>query len=293
MPIKSWIDVKSVAIGDVVYVGGSTSGGNRDDSCTIIKFSTLENEWKVLPLYRATEFAMVCFLDQLVLVGGLDPLNNRVVDYIAMFDQTVSGWIHPYSPLNIPRYDSTVISSNQSIVVAGGWIFSDKKQRTASVEVFDYSSNIWFAADPLPIARSAAKSSILENTLYVMGGFDDIKSYKAVHKVSFNELIDKAKMGNGNVKTQQDSLWKTVEMTPCGRCAALSIQCHLLAVGGYDQQYRSSSSVHLYQSNSQSWVKVGDLPAAQHGSSCSVLPNGEFVVIGGFGVSRVDFMSIS
>lgn len=293
MPIKSWVDVKSVAIGEVVYVGGSTAGGNRDDSCTIIKFSIRENEWKVLPFYRATDFAMVCFLDQLVLVGGLDPLNGNVVDYIAVFDHSVNKWIHPYSPLNIPRYDSTVISDNQSIVVAGGWMY--KRQRTASVEVFDYTSNMWFVADPLPIPRSAAKSSVLGNSLYIMGGFDDIKSYRAVHKVAFKELINKAKNGKGDVDSekQQDSLWETIEMTPCGRCAAVSIQCHLLAVGGYDQQYRSSSSVHLYQSHTRGWVKVGDLPAAQHGSTCSVLPNGEFVVIGGFGVSRVDFMSLS
>ena len=290
MPIKSWVDVKSVTIDEVVYVGGSTAGGNHDDSCTIIKFVVDKNEWKVLPFYRAAEFAMVCFLNQLVLVGGLDPPTGTVIDYIAVFDQSVNKWIYPYSPLNIPRYDSTVISSNQNIIVAGGW--NCTKQRTASVEVFDYSSNMWFVADSLPIARSAAKSSMLGNTLFIMGGFDDIKSFKTVHKVAFNELINKAKNAKDS-EMQQDPLWETIEMTPLGRCGAVSIQRHLLAVGGYDQQGRSSSSVHLYQSNTQGWVKIGDLPSAQHGSTCSVLPNGEFLVIGGFGVSRVDFMSIS
>ncbi len=293
MPIKSWSDVRSVTIGEVVYVGGSTAGGSQDAGCTVIKFYFQQNLWTVLPQYKVDEFAMVCFLDQLVLIGGLDPTKTIIVDYIAMFDNTVNKWTFPYSPLNIARYDSTAISSNQSIVVAGGWINCEKKRiRSTSVEVFDLSTNMWFIADSLPIARSAAKSSMLGNTLYLLGGFDDIKSYRTVHKVVFKELFDKAVRERNNPGSLQTTLWQTVERTPLGRCAALSIECYLLAIGGYNEQFRASSSIHLLQPDTMDWVKVGDLPTAQHGSTCSALSNGEFIVIGGYGVSRVDFMSI-
>ncbi len=63
---------------------------------------------------------------------------------------------------------------------------------------------------------------------------------------------------------------------------AVSLHDSLLAVGGEDDQKRRSSAIHLYNPQTRQWTKVGDVPAALSSCSCTVLPSGELIVLGGW-----------
>ena len=109
--------------------------------------------------------------------------------------------------------------------------------------------------------------------------------------VDLKDLIAKAVF-----KQATPTLWQSIEDTIFGCSAPLSVGESLLAVGGWDDHYKPSSSIHLYQPDTRRWVKVGDLPTARYHCTCSVLPNGEVNVAGGFNgsssISTVDFLSI-
>ncbi len=287
MPIKMSGSVQSVVIGDTVYVGGGLAGNHRD-SCTVMKLE--QDQWTKLPEYTAKYFAMTSLANRLVLVGGRDPRNNERTNQLAVFES--GEWTHPYPPMNIARSSSTAVSFNNHIIVAGG--SDDKGHAVSSVEVLDVASRRWYIAQSLPNPRPGLKSTLIGNTLYLMGGFDHTRgATKTVHHVDLSELIAKA-LSNLDTPT----LWQTLQEVPLVWSAPLSIGRSLLAVGGRDDRANPSLSIHLYQPDTRRWVKVGDLPTARDNCTCSVLPSGEVIVAGGLRkllnyIPTVDFFSIS
>ena len=252
MPIKMGYSVQSVVIGDTVYVGGCSAGNHRD-MCTVMKLE--QDQWTKLPEYTAKYFAMTSLANRLVMVGGVDPRNNNCTNQLAGFE--LRKWTHPYPPMNIARLCSTAVSFNNHIIVAGG---CDDKGYTSSVEVLDVASRRWYIAQSLPNPRSSLKSTLIGNTLYLMGGVDHTDmTTKTVHHVDLNELIAKS-LSNLDTPT----LWQTLQKVPLVRSAPLSIGRSLLAVGGADDRGNPSSSIHVYQPDTRRWVKVGDLPTSAH-----------------------------
>ena len=285
MPIEMGSTVQSVVIGDTVYVGGGDAG-NDHDRCTAMKLE--QDQWTKLPEYTAMYFTMTSLANRLVLVGGNNPRNKKRTNQLAVFES--GEWPHPYPPMNIARIFSTAVSFNNHIIVAGGY---DDKGRTSSVEVLDVASRRWYIAQSLPNPRSELKSTLIRNTLYLMGGSDHTRATKTVHHVDLDELIAKA-LSNLDTPT----LWQTLQEVPLVFSAPLSIGRSLLAVGGRDDRANPSSSIHLYQPDTRRWVKVGDLPTARYCCTCSVLPSGEVIVAGGqteplTSIPTIDFFYIS
>ena len=285
MPIKMGGSVQSVVIGDTVYVGGGNAGNDRD-MCTVMKLE--HDQWTKLPEYTAMYFAMTSLANRLVLVGGNNPRNKKRTNQLAVFES--GEWTHPYPPMNIARAYSTAVSFNNHIIVAGGY---NDKVRISSVEVLEVASRRWYIAQSLLNPRSVLKSTLIGNTLYLMGGVDPTGPTKIVHHVDLNELIAKA-LSNLDTPT----LWQTLQEVPLKFSAPLSIGRSLLAVSGQDDRHNTSSSIHLYQPDTRRWVKVGDLPTARYYFTCSVLPSGEVIVAGGqtnsfIYAQTVDFFSIS
>ncbi len=270
MPIGMGFSVQSVVIGDTVYVGGGDADNHRDE-CTVMKLE--QDQWTKLPEYTAMYFAMTSLTDRLVLVGGQDPRSYKRTNQLAVFES--GEWTHPYPPMNIARGCSTAVSFNNHIIVAGGR--DDKGRISSTVEVLDVASRRWYIAQSLPNPRSGLKSTLIGNTLYLMGGWDHTAlAIKTVHHVDLNELVAKA-LSNLDTPT----LWQTLQEVPLVYSAPLSIGRSLLAVGGRDDRINPSSSIHLYQPDTRRWVKVGDLPSARYCCTCSVLPSGEVIVAGG------------
>ena len=253
-----------------------------------MKLNLQSDKWTELPQYSARNFAMTSLVNQLVLVGGWDPMAGKPTNRIAVYES--GQWINRYPPMNIARHFPTAVSFNNYIIVAGGR-YSDVQGPNSSVEVLDLVSRIWYNAESLPNPRRELKStSVIGNTLYIKGGYT-----KVVHKVDLNELVTKALS-----KLATPTLWQTIEDTPHYYSAALNVGGSLLAVGGQDDGDNPSSSIHLYQPDTKRWVKVGDLPTARYNCTCSVLSSGEVIVAGGetepsmiIYLSTVEFLSIS
>ena len=285
MPIKMSSSVQSVVIGDTVYVGGGNAYEDDHDR-TVMKLE--QDQWTKLPVHTAKWFAMTSLANRLVLVGGFYPRNSKLTNQLSIFES--GKWTHPYPPMNIARHSSTAVSFNNHIIVAGGR--HDKGRASSSVEVLDVASIRWYIAQSLPNSRSLLKSTLIGNTLYLMGGYDHTGSTKTVHHVDLNELIAKA-LSNRDIPT----LWQTLQEVPLKHSAPLNIGRSLLAVGGKDDTRNPSSSIHLYQPDTRRWVKVGDWPTARYNCTCSVLSSGEVIVAGGEKkclsyIQTVDFLSV-
>ena len=287
MPVKMGATVQSVVISESVYVGGGIAD-NLCDECTVMKLDLQRDEWIQLPQYSAMFYAMTSLDNQLVLVGGQSIVTRERTNQIAVFES--GQWTNPFPPMNVSRsYTSTVFYFN-CLIVAGG---SGEQGPLSSVEILDVPSRRWYLAESLPNPQSRMKSTLIGNTLYLMGRFEHTDSTKMVHKVDLKLLIQKTQF-----KQASSTLWQSTEDTPLKRSAPLNVGGSLLAVGGRDDHDNPSSSIHLYQPDTRRWVKVGDLPTARYDCTCSVLPSGEVIVAGGQTgplnyLSTVDFMFIT
>ena len=282
MPFKMSGNVQSVVIKDFVYIGWT---GIEHDMCTVMKLDLQQNILTKLPQYSAKWFAMTSYANELVLVGGQDPVTGNRINQIAQF--TSGRWTNPYPPMITARHSSTAFCFKHYIIVAGGW---DYRRHTSSVEVLDVISRGWYIAESLPNPRYELKSTLIGNILYLMGGWDHTGPTKVVHKVDLNQLISRTVS-----KQATPTLWKSIENTLLEYSTPIKFRGFLLAVGGHDDHGNPSSSIHLYQPEVRRWVKVGEMPTARYNCTCSVLPSGEVIVAGGQTfqeISTVDLLSV-
>ena len=296
--------IQSVIMGDAVYIGGGHAD-NAHDSCRVMKLDLQRDRWSKLPQYSAQWFAMTSLKNQLLLVGGCDLKTRKLTNQIVALE--AGRWTqHHLCPLmNTARHSSAAVSFNDHIIVAGGR--DDKYRCISTVEVLytkqqNVASRQWYFAESLPNPRSSAKFTLIGSTLYLMGGWDQYGRTKVVHEVNINELIFKTPSTQArlalpprNENKATSTLWQKTEDTPLNHSAPLNVGGYLLAVGGQDDNYTPSSSVHFYKPDTRRWEKVRDLPTSRYACTCTVLTSEEVMVAGGFSngkcLATVNFIS--
>ena len=104
-----------------------------------------------------------------------------------------------------------------------------------------------------------------------------LSSCKQVFCVSIPDIVSQTV--DQSTASKLPALWRRLPNTPLTYSAAIALRGFLLTVGGHDNGARTD--IHLYQLESEKWIKVGDLPSAHRYCSCVVLPSGELLVAGG------------
>jgi N-acetylneuraminic acid mutarotase len=82
-------------------------------------------------------------------------------------------------------------------------------------------------------------------------------------------------------------MWKEISGLQTTRSTPLSISGSLLAVGGQDKYGHAVTAIHLYQLDTEEWVKVGDLPTPQYCCTCAMITDREMLVSGGHDDARL------
>lgn len=212
---------------------------------------------------------MTVINNHLTLVGGWDTFTRKVTKLLAVFDPTSEDWTYPYPPMPTPHHSPAVSTYDIWLLVAGGYGGGN----LATVELLNTSTNQWLSASPLPTPCGYMTSTIDQDNWYL------ITSTKQVFRASLPDLVSQA-VSNSSAR-KSPALWCRLQDTPLGYSAATTLRGSLLAVGGLCDDGTSSTTIHLYQSESEKWTKIGDLPTACYYCSCISLPSGELLVVGG------------
>ena len=267
MPFAMSNGIQAVVIGDNVYVGGglSISSGDR-----VMVYSLQAGSWRTLPPCGTQFFAMAVINNQLVLVGGKSMSTGRTTNILSVWDQRSRTWTHPFQVMPTERHSLMAISYQKWLIVAGGVVGAQSDK----VELLDTVSGQWYEGSPLPGKYSGMSSAINGNMWYLSGGWSSQRPTKHVRSVCLDELISQAV--SQSTTPSRPSPWQILPEAPLEHSTVLVLSGALLTVGGW-----FSSSIHLYQPDRRSWVKVGDLPTKLRMCACTTLPNGEIFVAGG------------
>ena len=170
------------------------------------------------------------------------------------------------------RSRCSAIIYDQWLVVAGG--LTSQSDNSLTVEVLNIDSKQWYSGPPTPRPWNSVKAVSIGDEGYFMG--DDM-----TYSVSLPNLI--SQLNSAASSKEGGQIWKAIPGLHLTYSTPLTICGSLLAVGGFDRRLvgKSVTDIHLYQPNTQKWVKVRDLPSPCHSCTCVMITEREMFVAGG------------
>ena len=274
-------DAQAIWIKEELYVGAVLTEGTRRDHARIYIYSRYLNSWTTIdtPVYY---FAMTTYIDKLVIVSGRKFINcdetGPLTDGVLTLHEESHQWeeVEGVPHMNTKRCATCVVSVGCYLIVAGGYIESGMSN---IVEVFD--GHQWVFGTNLPLVIVEMKGVVHDGVWYLMGGRNQEQN---VLCASLEAFQSKAVCKHGT-NSEPSIIWKYLgRQLPYKRSSPAIFGTRLVAVGGkndFPGSQVSTSTIHAYSENTNSWVHTGDLPQRLHSSCTVVLPTGELMVIGG------------
>ena len=271
----------AVLLGGSVYVGGGYEGKSTDDyqySFRLDVYNLTTNQWSSSPITTPYSwFAMTVLDDKLVTAGGRTK-NDEAVKKVLVLN---AGQWKDYSELTIARSCATAVGYRCMLIVVGGYAKVEGTWTVLSTtELLDTINGCWYTCNNLPSPHQQMKAVIMNNELYLLGGFDkDIIGSTQVFFASLDTL-----------STHQLN-WQSAPNTPwCASAPVVMFNKSLLTVGGRQASDMTSQTCKvctLNPSNSQ-WKHLANIPAARHFPAV-VSTTDKMIVIGGMTDKNTEF----
>jgi N-acetylneuraminic acid mutarotase len=135
---------------NLLIVGGRTTGSYQDNLSSVVLYDIKKNECKQLaPLpYEVSRMATVRWGDNIVVMGGVDKLDNKL-DTVIFYNVKTEQY-HMLPSMRCKRRGCTAVVIANNIVVLGG---NDGQGRLKSVEAFNFESCTWQELPEMSQAR--------------------------------------------------------------------------------------------------------------------------------------------
>ena len=259
------IDHTAVWLNGLVYVGGGVETGGRP-SYIINCYDPVNNSWSSPINTPYCVFAMTTLNNNLLIAGGKDKSYKRTNQILTMD----AGQLKNYTKMIAARSRATATGHQGMLIITGG--MDDQDKRLSSTELFDSSNGQWYMSQNLPQPHSSLKSVIVDNILYLLGGYNKDGNYSpAVFTAPLDTL------------SRHQLKWNTLQDTPWCRSAPVSVYgTHLLIVGG-GKEIGDTHTSDVYELNkvSHSWEAIGHIPSARNRSATVSTADNRVIVIGG------------
>lgn len=167
---------------------------------------------------------------------------------------------------------NAMVADNKQLILVGGFMALNKKGDPAILESqrkvrrYDLEKNEWNDLPDLPEGRSSFDATVLDNTLYIVGGWelsgdpDNSKWHTTAWKLSL---------------TNPESGWKALATPPFQRraLALVAYQSRLFAIGGMDESTPTTATT-AYDPKLDQWEELSPIigkPIHGFGVSAAVI----------------------
>ena len=239
-------------------------------------------QWSQLPDNVNERFSLVIIDGLVTSVGGF---NNGLFSY-TLLSLTGEGerkkWSQIFPPMPTPRRNAACISTEQALVVAGGYASSG---RLETVEVMNIDTKQWTTVSPLPQNLSRLSVAVCGDTLYLAGGTTYHSPSKLVFTCSIPELMTPLNTLSSRIRrtfSRSQNLWREISSLPVTESTLVSFSSDLLAIGGMDGSRSLTSDVYRYDSHTDSWNVVSQIKNKRSKCLAFTLPGGCIIVVGGY-----------
>jgi len=262
-----------VWLNGLVYVGGGYES-RFNSSYTINCYDPVNNLWNSSPINTPyCYFAMTTLNNNLLIAGGENKSEKKTNQILTMD----GGQLKNYTKMTTARASATAAGHQGMLIITGGR--NDKSKILSSTEIFDANNQQWYICSDLPQPHTWLQSVIIDNILYVLGGFN---KYGCPSPEVFTAPLDTLSRYQLKWNAHQDTPW-------CGS-SLVSIQgTHLLIVGGYkeiENVYTPISDVYKLNKVSHSWEAIGHIPLPRSAPAAVSTADNRIIVMGGWNDNR-------
>lgn len=239
----------------------------------IFEFCTKQMIWKQLERCPSSACTLVNIGNVLTTVGGMN--TRKLWSYVKIGHG--GSWTEIYPEMRVERYNAAVASSNDTLVVAGGFL----KGWTciSDVEVLNVSSRIWFTTQPLPYSIYSSSAAVCNNTVYIIGGyFEKARGHFSVLSCPLANLTESVDTPSSEAAS---TTWCKIADLPVCRSTCVTFRGKLAVVGGRMVNGCDSSTVYLYNPVKNTWTPVSDMLMARSECHAAVINDKKIVIAGG------------
>ena len=253
----------AVWLNGVVYIGG---GWEEARSYDIKCYNPVNNSWSSPINTPYFSFAMTSLNNKLLIAGGNDK-SSMTTNRVLTMD---TGQLKNYTKMITARSCATATGHQGMLIITGG--MDDGSTSLSSTELFDSNNRQWYKCNDLPKPCYRLKSVIVNNILYVLGGFyrSDFDYSPAVFTASLDTL------------SRHQLKWNICKNTPFCRSTPVSVHgTHLLTVGGWKKtgdKYTRTSNVYKLNKD---WEAIGEIPLARDLAAAVSTADNKIIIIGG------------
>ena len=219
-------------------------------------------------------------------VGGANSGNTTNT----LFSLTGGGmrkqWYKIFSLMPTPRQSVACITTEQSLVVAGG---RGRGGYLDIVEVMNIYTKQWTTVSPLPQKQTELSATVCGDTLYLAGG---LLSSKSVFTCSLPDLLTSSNSIGSKAFFQRQSVWKEISSLPLEQSTLASFNGQLLAIGGENDSSKSTTNVYRYDSHTNSWSVISQMKNKRSRCLAVTLREDQLIVVGGYSQSSTDSVEI-
>lgn len=234
----------------------------------IFELCTATMKWRQLGKCPSSACTLVNINNVLTTVGGRD--TKKLWSYVKIGGGGGT-WTEIYPQMRVERYNAAAAYSNNTLVVAGG--FLRRWNCISDVEVLDVTSHIWFTTQPLPYSIYSASVAVCNDRVYVVGGyFEKARGHFSVLSCPLANLTE---------RSGSQGTWKKTADLPVCRSTCVNFRGRLAVFGGRMVNGCDSKAVYLYHSSKNAWVPVSAMSIPRSECHVAVLNNSKVVVAGG------------
>jgi len=265
----------AVSLHGSVYVGSGLEGNSAYEyqiSYRLDVYNLSTNQWSPSPIttpYHA--YDMTVLDDKLVTVGGVTK-SDKFTNKILFLD---AGQWKDYSEMPTARGSVTAVGHEDMLIVAGGKAddVDGTVIKVCTTELLDTTNGCWYTCDNLPTPHSQLKPTVVNNTLYMLGG--SIARRNPSSQV-FSASLEK-------LSTHQLK-WQSLTDTPWHFSHPVGLyNKFLLIVGGRHPADVTvqSSEVHAFNSSTGLWELITNIPVPTSGPAVVSVADNKIIVLGG------------
>jgi hypothetical protein len=237
----------------------------------VCSYNISSKKWNKLPRSPYPYSSLAVINGQLTAIGGCNDLYKE--DTYTNKLLSLPRYKEVFPAMLTKRRGTTVVTSKEHLIVAGGATGAFDVDMLNLVEMMDTKSLVWSTVASLPHPYTVASGTICGDQLYMLGGADDNGKTKSVLTCSLTELLRSSSLS--------PSIWHRVADAPAYFSTCAAVNGELLAVGGCDEDGKPSSAIHKYNPTTNSWDLISNMPTVRYSCLVAVLPTNEMMVVGG------------
>lgn len=258
----------AVLLDGKVYFGGGLVE-NKKYSFTISVYNISTKKWDPDTIKTSQAlFGMTTLDNKLLLAGGLT--DHRDIPIINATDQVnmlVGGeWRH-FATMLIPKALVTAVGYKTKLIIIGGQ--SNRCISLADVELLDTVTNQWYICKKLPEPQYQLFGTMVNDTLYLMGGNRSKAAFSAPLTAFTSE--------------QQQFEWHYLPCTPnIGSTPIGLYDKFLLAIGaGGKGSVYQSRDVYILNTCTNAWEILTTIPATRSKPGVVNIDDHTLLIVGG------------